>query len=262
MKTTKKILSVLLMIIPFAVFSQHQPTSYDSDGDGIPDSVDKCVLVPGLAQYQGCPFTPLITVDDRDGDGVLDAYDACPDMFGQKSNHGCPDMSVINNTSGFKDAGQGSDVASGAVLFTSNSSSEGQQLSDFKDNLLAVLASSGHMFADIKTSRDELENDYRTAVCLAGANDCYVDLTQHFYATYGTYTDLDMAMDRYESIKQNLQMALGEGTWSSIETMDNGTKTFEMRKKNSTASFSPAIAAYVQQTPDNSYRVYLKIDSK
>jgi hypothetical protein len=70
MKTIKKILPALLLILPLAAFTQHKPTSYDSDGDGIPDSIDKCLLVPGLAQFQGCPFAPVITVDDRDGDGV------------------------------------------------------------------------------------------------------------------------------------------------------------------------------------------------
>jgi OOP family OmpA-OmpF porin len=31
------------------------PSSKDSDGDGIPDSLDKCPTVAGLASYQGCP---------------------------------------------------------------------------------------------------------------------------------------------------------------------------------------------------------------
>jgi hypothetical protein len=262
METIKKILPVLLMILPLVVFPQHKPTSYDSDGDGIPDSIDKCLLVPGLAQFQGCPFAPNITSEDRDGDGVPDVYDACPDMFGLKSNHGCPDLSLINNTTGMTGSEQTGSVAPGAILFTSTSSSQGQQLSDFKDNLLTVLASSGHMFSDIKTSRDEKENDYKTAVCLAGADECYIDLAQHFYATYGTYTDLHVAMEKYESLKKNLQLALGETSWSGNENIDNGIKSFEMRKKNDNASFSIWVSAFVQQTPDNLYRVYLTVNSK
>ncbi|HTI88938.1 MAG TPA: OmpA family protein [Puia sp.] len=31
------------------------PDPKDSDGDGIPDSVDKCPTIAGLASYQGCP---------------------------------------------------------------------------------------------------------------------------------------------------------------------------------------------------------------
>jgi hypothetical protein len=183
-------------------------------------------------------------------------------MFGVKSNHGCPDMSLINNTTGVNSTEQTGSVAPNAILFTNTSSSQAQQLNDFKDNLLAVLASSGHMFSDIKTSRDEKENDYRTALCLAGANECYIDLTQHFYATYGTYTDLNVAMDKYESLKSNLLLALGETAWTGNENIDNGIKSFDMRRKNNGNSFSPLISASVEETNDGSYRVFLRVDSK
>jgi hypothetical protein len=261
METLKKLLPVLIFMLPLAIYAQHKPTSYDSDGDGIPDSIDKCVLVPGVAQFNGCPFAPVVTADDRDGDGVPDALDACPDMFGLSSNHGCPDMSLINNTTGMTGAGQ-TDNDAPVTLFTSSSSSQQQQLTDFKDNLLAVLASSGHMFSDLRTNKDEHENDYKTALCLAGADECYIDLSQHFYATYGTYTDLEVAMDKYEGLKENLQMALSESLWSRAENVENGIKSFELRRKDGHNSFSPSVSAFVQQTPDNLYRVYLKISSR
>lgn len=60
------------------------PSTLDSDGDGIPDKDDKCPSVPGTARYQGCP------VPDRDGDGVDDEQDKCPDLPGRKDNQGCP----------------------------------------------------------------------------------------------------------------------------------------------------------------------------
>jgi outer membrane protein OmpA-like peptidoglycan-associated protein len=74
----------------------------DSDHDGVPDKVDKCPNVPGLAAYDGCPDP------DRDKDGVCDPWvaeknmqstfatvckgiDKCPDQAGPAVNQGCPD---------------------------------------------------------------------------------------------------------------------------------------------------------------------------
>ncbi len=55
----------------------------DMDHDGIPDSVDKCPTIPGLAEFNGCP--------DTDGDGVPDDEDECPLVAGLKQFNGCPD---------------------------------------------------------------------------------------------------------------------------------------------------------------------------
>ncbi|MHB8420561.1 MAG: OmpA family protein [Myxococcales bacterium] len=56
----------------------------DTDGDGIPDDIDRCPTVPGPKENFGCPWP------DRDGDGVLDKDDKCPDVPGPKENNGCP----------------------------------------------------------------------------------------------------------------------------------------------------------------------------
>jgi OOP family OmpA-OmpF porin len=54
----------------------------DRDNDGIPDSLDACPDVAGLASLHGCP--------DRDGDGIADKDDKCPDVPGVAKYHGCP----------------------------------------------------------------------------------------------------------------------------------------------------------------------------
>jgi outer membrane protein OmpA-like peptidoglycan-associated protein len=56
----------------------------DTDGDGIPDSKDKCPTVPGVAKYEGCP------VPDTDGDGINDENDKCPTVKGVAKYDGCP----------------------------------------------------------------------------------------------------------------------------------------------------------------------------
>ncbi|MDD5712363.1 MAG: OmpA family protein [Smithellaceae bacterium] len=93
------------------------PPVVDSDGDGVPDDVDKCPDTPlgvavdadgcpvdtdgdGVADYlDKCPDTPKgVTVDkdgcpvDSDGDGVPDYLDKCPDTpKGVKVDYlGCP----------------------------------------------------------------------------------------------------------------------------------------------------------------------------
>ena len=69
------------------------PDDPDTDGDGIPDSRDKCVLEPedkdGYLDDDGCPEL------DNDLDGILDAADKCPnepeDPDGFEDADGCPD---------------------------------------------------------------------------------------------------------------------------------------------------------------------------
>ncbi len=55
----------------------------DRDADGIQDKDDLCPDVPGLEQFKGCP--------DRDADGIEDAKDECPDAPGLPEFNGCPD---------------------------------------------------------------------------------------------------------------------------------------------------------------------------
>jgi hypothetical protein len=62
----------------------------DSDGDGIPDSRDRCVDEPedqdGFLDADGC-------IDaDNDADTLDDAHDACPDQPGPEESHGCPTL--------------------------------------------------------------------------------------------------------------------------------------------------------------------------
>ena len=60
----------------------------DRDGDGIPDSVDRCPDEPedydGFQDDDGCPDR------DNDNDGVPDKADACPNTPGPPENFGCP----------------------------------------------------------------------------------------------------------------------------------------------------------------------------
>ena len=75
--------------------SAEQPlvASVDADADGVPDDVDACPTVSGVASLDpktnGCP-PPA----DADTDGILDADDACPRKYGvanaDPAKNGCP----------------------------------------------------------------------------------------------------------------------------------------------------------------------------
>jgi Leucine-rich repeat (LRR) protein len=64
----------------------HDP---DSDGDGIPDRLDKCPWLAGELETDGAhPIKPC--PKDADGDGTPDAQDKCPNQFGELEDGGCP----------------------------------------------------------------------------------------------------------------------------------------------------------------------------
>ena len=78
----------------------------DSDGDGIPDYLDKCPTIPGLAMYQGCPTgnndynSQRINADpDSDGDGVPDPRDKCANtpINTPVDVNGCPIVQANND---------------------------------------------------------------------------------------------------------------------------------------------------------------------
>jgi OOP family OmpA-OmpF porin len=77
--------------------------SGDADGDGVPDSSDRCRLEredrDGFQDGDGCPDP------DNDGDGISDAQDACPtepeDHDNFQDGDGCPERD--NDGDGFED---------------------------------------------------------------------------------------------------------------------------------------------------------------
>jgi OmpA-OmpF porin, OOP family len=84
----------------------------DSDGDGVPDHLDKCPNTPAGAPVDtsGCPI-------DSDGDGVPDHIDACPNTPSgwQVDGRGCPVPLVFRDVTFAFDSAALSDAAKKAL---------------------------------------------------------------------------------------------------------------------------------------------------
>ncbi|MBI5929750.1 MAG: thrombospondin type 3 repeat-containing protein [Chloroflexi bacterium] len=75
---------------PTNIIVTRPPTNTDTDGDGIPDSDDLCPTVAGVRENRGCPVSNPPNNPDTDGDGTVDTDDVCPTVAGALENRGCP----------------------------------------------------------------------------------------------------------------------------------------------------------------------------
>ncbi|HVK87914.1 MAG TPA: OmpA family protein [Kofleriaceae bacterium] len=73
------------------------PARIDSDNDGLDDTEDRCPMLEGPRDNDGCPWP------DSDKDSVLDKVDKCPAIAGPVENEGCPWPDTDGDTVADKD---------------------------------------------------------------------------------------------------------------------------------------------------------------
>lgn len=95
------LISIIALSMTISTYAQAGP---DRDGDGVDDSVDRCVSEVGPASNNGCPVESndnndngssnnddsTFDANDLDGDGNPNDVDDCPQAGGPESNNGCP----------------------------------------------------------------------------------------------------------------------------------------------------------------------------
>ena len=113
----------------------------DTDGDGIPDPEDSCVTVPGLVQFHGCP--------DSDGDGIPDKDDACPYQAGPVQFHGCPDR----DGDGIPDKDDACPDVAGLPQFHGCPDTDGDGIPDQEDNCPTVKGPASNHGCPVDTAK-------------------------------------------------------------------------------------------------------------
>jgi outer membrane protein OmpA-like peptidoglycan-associated protein len=132
----------------------NDPYFEDEDGDGIPESIDKCPNEKGSLEMKGCP--------DRDNDGVADYEDQCPDNAGVLRFRGCPDKDGDNIIDKFDKC---PDVP-GSQRFQGCPDRDDDGVRDSEDlcpDVKGLIEMSGCPDADgdgIKDSEDQCPNDF------------------------------------------------------------------------------------------------------
>lgn len=263
MKALKHIL-VIAVSIPALAFAQ-QATSYDSDGDAVPDSVDKCLLVKGSSAFHGCPQDVRVTKDDKDGDGVADIDDKCAFMYGAKENGGCPDLGKLSeslksetpNNYGIFDT-----KTTASSPLTTASSTKAIANDEFKEQLTQIISGTDNNFAKL-TVEQRRDADAKATTCLKGAQECFVTAGKdvRYFAVLGNYSDIAYALQQFEKTKNDVRIALGEGEWTYTENMvPSRMAVYDAWQKAPQGETTSHVAVYVKKADNNTYNVYVVIE--
>lgn len=165
----------------------------DSDGDGVPDYLDKEPNTPAGAHVSFSGVTL-----DSDGDGTVDHLDKCPFLPGPSANGGCPLEEVVEQTDYLKKAIQDGYVAAYFPFDSATPASFSINSISFVSNFLKKNPS---VKLEVKGYADEIgPEDYNIKLSEKRAKSVYdilissgIDASRLSYKGYGEDTSVDKA---------------------------------------------------------------------
>src|SRR5450432_91530 len=144
----------------------------DTDKDGVYDDVDKCIDVPGVARYKGCP------IPDTDGDGINDEQDSCITLPGIPRFHGCPIPDTDGD--GVNDEEDSCVFVPGPFLYHGCPDTDGDGIPDPEDKCPNVKGFAKYQGCPIPDTDSDGVNDEEdlcpTVPGPAATSGCHVDL--------------------------------------------------------------------------------------
>ena len=174
---------VLIAGLTFEIEVVGRQGSADQDGDGIPDTEDKCPTKPGTKEHQGCP--------DTDGDGVFDHEDKCPTEPGPKENQGCP--AGDSDGDGVPDAEDKCPTIPGPKENKGCPDSDGDSVNDADDQCPAV--------------KGEPDNKGCPRYKQVVVKDAKIELVQKIFFAFDQATILPKSFDLLDEVAQALKDA-------------------------------------------------------
>lgn len=137
----------------------------DFDGDGIPNSQDRCPTQYGDTPT-GCPSA------DRDNDGVRNDIDDCPDIPGIKENGGCPGVPLTQKVI--------LNQAQTGVKFVNNKPELKEGAEEYLDQVVTILEENPNYFMELRGHTDNLgEKEPLKALSLARAETVKAYMVDH-----------------------------------------------------------------------------------
>jgi OOP family OmpA-OmpF porin len=209
----------------------------DNDGDGIPDATDKCPMEAedkdGFQDDDGCPDP------DNDGDGIPDATDKCPDQpetkNGFQDDDGCPDE-IPAKLKQFTGAIQGINFKTGEADLTPASGST-------LDKAIAVLNEFAEIKLEIQGHTDDVPLKSKKYPDNQALSQARADSVKAYFVKKGVAEDRILAKGYGETVPVEDPKGLTGGKLNAARAKNRRVEFKLVQSTTATPAPAPAPAA-------------------